>query len=106
VDATNPIDVSGGQVNQSSTSLESPSVNVSANRALLVAFFGIASNATITPPSGHTERGEVAAGTGNARVAIEGNDDPHQVGSSGTHVAKATKAGPSIAHVVVLRPAP
>ena len=106
VDTANPINVSGGQANASSTSIGSPSVNVTVSGAMLVAFFGIASNATITPPSGHAERGEVVAGPGNNRITSEGNDDPHPLGPSGTHSATASKAGLSIGQVVILKPAP
>ena len=72
---------------------------------MLVGFFGIATNATIAPPSGTTERGEIV-GSGANKIASEGADERSPAGPSGAHVAKASKAAVSIGHVVVLKPAP
>ena len=47
---------------------------------MLVAFFGIANTASITPPSGMTERGEVI-GVGAHKIASAGADDRRNAGS-------------------------
>jgi hypothetical protein len=72
---------------------------------LLVLFFGVATNTSVTPPAGHDERGEVIGGSGSARVTSEGSDDPHGIGPSGAHAGTSSKASVSISHVIVLRPA-
>ncbi len=72
---------------------------------MLVAFFGIATNASINPPNGMTERGEMI-GVGANKIASAGADEPRDSGGSHTHNATASKAGVSISHVIVLRPAP
>jgi hypothetical protein len=103
VDPTAPIVLSAGQLNASSSTIGTPSVEIPEDRVVLVALFGVASNVSITPPSGMTERGE-AIGTGGNRVASAGADEPHDAGPSHGHAALASKAAVSIGHVVVLRP--
>ena len=103
VDPTTPIVLFDGRVNASSKTIATPSVVIPEDRVMLVEFFGIANNVFITPPAGMTERGEVI-GTGGARIASAGADEPHNRDGSHSHDAIAAKAGISIAHVIVLRP--
>jgi chitodextrinase len=95
--------VSGGLVNASSTTIATPEIAIAADNSMLVAFFGIASSASITPPGGMTERGEVI-GAGANKVASAGADEPHDAGPGHGHIATASKAAVSISHVIVLRP--
>jgi hypothetical protein len=72
---------------------------------MLIALFGSASNAAVTPPAGMTERGEVAATSGKLKVASEAADqvlpgtDP-----TGTRTATASKSAISIGQLVILTP--
>jgi hypothetical protein len=105
VDSTNPIDVNGGSVNASSTSLRAPSVSTNVDHALLVTLFGVATNASVTPPHGMIEQSEAIMNSGANKIASELSDDVLGApGSTGDRLATATKAAVSIGHAVALRP--
>ena len=74
---------------------------------MILALFGLATNGSITQPTGMTERSELTAGVGQARVASEASDQIHGVvGATGDRTATTTRAAPSVGQLVVLRPAP
>ena len=105
VDQAQPVEASSSQANASGVAIAAPSVNVSAG-SMLIGFFGTATNATFTPPTGMTERGDVAA-SGATKVASEAADLRFAAaGSSGIRTATATRAAASIGQLVVLRSAP
>jgi hypothetical protein len=97
--------VSAGQANPSATTITAPSVTPASPGSMLIALFGSASNAAVTPPAGMTERGEVAATSGKLKVASEAADqvlpgtDP-----TGTRTATASKSAISIGQLVILTP--
>ena len=105
VDQAQPVDTSSSQANASGAAITAPSVVGSAG-SMLVGFFGMATNATFTPPNGMAERGDVAA-SGSIKVASEAADlRLTAAGATGVRTATATKAAASIGQLVVLRPAP
>jgi hypothetical protein len=105
VDPANPVDASSGQANASSTSVVAPSVNASAAGSMLVMLVGLASNGSVTPPTGMTERAEAAAGRSN-KVTGEASDATVGTGATGPRTATATRAGVNVGQLVVLRKAP
>jgi hypothetical protein len=61
---------------------------------------------TFTPPSGMTDRGDVAVASGSAKVASEAADEIRATsGATGVRVATASKAAVSIGQLIALRPA-
>jgi hypothetical protein len=107
VDGTNPIDTSSGRVSSSGTAITAPSVQVAAANSMLVSLVGAAANVTISPPTGMTERAEVAGGTGTTKTVGEASDSKQTTaGQSGDKTATASRSAPAIAQLVVLRPAP
>ena len=105
VDPTSPIDAHSGATS-SATAMVAPTVTCSAG-AMIVALFGLATNGSITQPTGMTERSELTAGVGQARVASEVSDQIHGAGgSTGDRTATTTRAAPSVGQLIALRPAP
>jgi hypothetical protein len=105
VDPANPVDASNGQANASSTSIVAPSVDASAAGSMLVMLAGVASNGSVTPPTGMTERVEASAGRSD-KVTGEASDASVGAGSTGPRTATASRAGANIGQLIVLRKAP
>jgi hypothetical protein len=106
VDTVTPIDASDGSVSTSSTSITTPSITTTVPEARLVGFFGLATNTTVTPPTGMIERGDVAS-TYGTDVALEGADEVQSAaGATGPRTATAASTARNIGHLVALRPAP
>lgn len=105
IDPVDPIDVSGGQSNASSTSVTAPSVTTTVNDATLVAFFATANDATFTPPSGMTERFDRIADTTLDEAASAADVTVVAAGATGTKVAVASKSAANVGALVALRPA-
>ncbi len=102
VDTATPVDVEGGQLNASSTSVTAPSITTTVANTMLVGSFGIRSLSTFTPPTGMTERVDAA----QTSAGLEGTDELFAgAGATGTRVATGTVAGANIAHILALRPA-
>lgn len=73
---------------------------------MLIGLFGIATNASISPPSGMTERVETTQSTGPRKVATEIADQLLGCsGATGNRGAAASRAGVSIGRLLALRPA-
>ncbi len=109
VHPTNPIDVSSGSINASSTSLTATGVTTTVANDRLVAFYSMTTNATVTPPAGMTERGEQpgSESTLPRMTVIEGSDQAlAAAGATGNRVATASAAATSIGQLFALRPAP
>ena len=102
VDPAQPVDVSGGLANASSTSILAPSISKSTG-VLLIGFFGTLTNATIAPPTGMVEQAETVA-TGKQKLALETADQILGVAAlTGTRTASADKAAVNIGQTIVLR---
>ncbi|MFL6005040.1 MAG: LamG-like jellyroll fold domain-containing protein [Gaiellaceae bacterium] len=106
VDTLTPIDTSSGQASPSGTAIAAPSVTVGAAGSQLVSLVGAAANVTISPPSGMTERSELAGGTGSTKTVSEASDVRAGPGPTGTKSATASRSAPAVAQLVVLRAAP
>jgi VCBS repeat-containing protein len=106
VDVTNPIDAVAGQANTSSTTLYAPSVTTVTANTMLVALYGISTNASIEPPASMTERAEVIGSSGKDKVSSEAADQALvDAGATGDRMARAAKAGVSVGQLIALRPA-
>jgi hypothetical protein len=73
---------------------------------MLVSFVGFATNTAINPPAGMTERSELSAGAGQARVTGESSDTVQAAGASGPKTATSTKPSAGVGQLPVLRRAP
>ncbi|MFL6206425.1 MAG: metallophosphoesterase, partial [Acidimicrobiales bacterium] len=106
VDTAAPIgDHSGGT--GTTTSITAPSVTVSSVGSRIVSLVGVATNGSITAPSGWTERAEIVGGSGSSRVASELSDAAAAVvGPTGSQTATSSKAAAGVAQLLVLRPTP
>lgn len=110
VSTTAPVPASSGQANTtSSKQVGAPSVTTTSPNSVVVGLFGVAREATFTPPSGMTERTDVSSPTSSAsnkRVSGETADVlTTAAGATGTRVATSSTAGPSVGQLVVLAPA-
>lgn len=105
VDTVAPVNAHNGRSFRGSTSV-APSVTTTVNGAMIVAFFGVTANTTITPPSGMSERYEVASTVSPYFVTAEGADVLQAVaGASGDKTATAGVSVISIGQLVALKPA-
>ncbi len=99
------VEASSGQANLVSREIFAPGIAPTSGEALLVGFFGVASNPTITPPSQMIERAEIAQNGNPNRIVLEtadqilGPPDP-----TGSRAATASQAGLSIGQLVAIRP--
>lgn len=108
VDTAYPIDAHSGRVVnfERFSTITAPSVTTAQDGDMLVGFFGMADNTTIEPPSGMTERWDVASNAGAFFMTCEGADVLQlTAGPSGDKVASAPVKGWSIGQLVALRPA-
>jgi hypothetical protein len=106
VHPTTPIDAHGGQLNASSSiRATAPTITTTVARTTLIASFGSASNVTVTPPTGMTERYDRLS-AGSSKVAVTGDDQPlAAAGNTGVRTATLSKSTSSIGQLIALRPA-
>jgi Domain of unknown function (DUF1929)/Bacterial Ig domain/Kelch motif len=106
VDTASPVNASGGQANLSAAAVTAPSVTTTAANTMLVALYGYAPLAGLTPPAGMTERWEIgsAPGTTNPVVSEAATALQAAAGATGTRTATASKAVNSVGQLVALRP--
>ena len=83
------------------TGITAPSITTAFDGAMIVGAFGINADSTISPPSGMTERGEIASA---ARLRTEVSDYVSPAGPTGAKVATAAAASANIGQLVALRP--
>ncbi len=106
VDQTTPVDASAGQSSASSTSISVPSVTTTSDGDLLVALFGIATNATITPPSAMLAQASATATAGKDKVASELADQiAGPAGATQARTASTSAPAINIGQLVALRAA-
>ena len=87
----------------STASITAPSATSTLAGAMLVGAFGINANATIAPPAGMTERGEIVSAT---RIRTEMADIVlNASGPTGAKIATAAAAAANVGQLIVLRPA-
>ena len=105
VDTVSPVMASSGQVAATGTAVTAPSVTTTAANSMLVGFFGMSGQRTMTPPAGMTERLEQAlANPPGEKVTSEAADGLEPaVGASGPKTAIANSSGRSAAQLIVLR---
>ncbi len=105
VDPGSPVAGFGGQANTRSKLITAPSLNGSAG-GVLVGFFGIATNASVSPAGGMLERAESTV-SGKKKLTIETSDDHlASSGATGARTATANRSAVNIGQVVLLQPAP
>ena len=106
VDPVNPVDVSAGQANASSTSITAPTMTVHVADTYLIGVFGIGNDPTFTPPAGTTERFGFTV-VGDYKIGLEVTDEARlNAGASGTRVATTSKSAANLGQLVALRPIP
>ena len=101
---TAPVEGSTGQSNASAASITAPSVSTATVGDLVVGVFATATQTSVTPPAGMTERGESATSGGTYRITVEVADTvPSGTGGVGTKAATASAAGTNIGSLLALR---
>ncbi len=108
VDGTTPVEVHGGQLNASSTSITAPSITTTGANRQIVGFFGTPVLTSMTPPGGMTERYDQTVPSTNTYKVTSGAADENvaAAGATGTRVATAANAAANIGQLVALNPAP
>ena len=106
VSTSAPVEAVTGQPNLASKSITAPSVSTVSPDALVVGLFSVAKNATVTAPTGMTERSEIASNNATTGAVTGETADyaPTQTGATGTKVATSSISGANIGQLVVLRP--
>lgn len=104
IDLVNPINASGFQFNNASTtSMSAPSISPTVTNTMLV-LMGVAnSSGTTTPPSGMTERADVANATA-FNLSYLSSELLTSSGATGTRVATNSGSSYSVAGLVALKP--
>jgi len=106
VDTASPIMTSGGQISStnSTTSIVAPSITTTADGAMILGFFGVANNTSVTPPGGMSERYDVVSNAGRYPVVAEGADVLQAVaGATGVKTAVSGTTGWNVGQLVALR---
>jgi VCBS repeat-containing protein len=106
VDTANPIVAHGATMSSGSTSNQvvAPSVNTVAG-SMVVGLFGVASQTSVTPPAGMTERWDRAE-TGQYKATSEAADVVQAAaGATGSKSATSAGNGWNIGQLIALRPA-
>lgn len=105
VSTKDPVVRAAGQGNEPSRQVVAPSTAIDSPSQTAVAFFGVAGLVTITPPIelvSYMTQGAPELGPRRVTASIAGVPAPQ--GETGSLVATASRAWPSIGQVVVLRP--
>ena len=109
IDLVDPIDAVGGAATGASTAITAPSVTTSQPDTVVVGFFTVRDNGSLTAPSATTERWNAfsAGGVGaiGETVVVGADEVRTTVGSTGTRTATAAASDGGIGHLVALRPA-
>jgi large repetitive protein len=105
VDNTSPVDVAARQVNVSTLSHVAPSVTTTGGNRLVVVANGLATNTSLTAPSGSTELVDSAAAVGAPTVTVETSSSAAATaGATGTRTSASLVAAVSATSTVTLRP--
>jgi chitodextrinase len=106
VDTVNPIEARDGLGSAtSSRQVVAPSITTVSPNTMVVGLYSVATSATFAPPSGTTERVDIALGAGSFKVTGEVADIPRAAGTWGPLTAVASAAGAHIGQTIALRPA-
>ena len=103
-----PVDVHGVKLNGGGTGVEAPSINTTVANTMLVQIVTVNAGGTVTAPAGMTEVWEAQSPAGDpSRSVLSSSSAALQAnaGTTGTRIATATVAGPSIGVLLALRPA-
>ena len=107
VDGSVPVDAHSGAANPSSKSLNAPSLTTNTDGAMLVGLFGLAIDASITPPPGMTEQAEVIIAGSGLKTTSEAADQPRPTaGPTGPRMASTARGAISVGQLVALRKGP
>jgi hypothetical protein len=107
VDTAAPVMAHNGLISSSNTSksIVAPSITTTADGAMILGFFGVAKNTSVTPPGGMSERFDVASKAGAQSVASSSADlTQAAAGPTGSKTAVSALRGWNIGQLVALRP--
>jgi hypothetical protein len=105
VDTLSSVDVSNGASSSTSGAITAPSVSTTVQDTLLIGFFGIENNPSITAPNGMIKQAEIMQNSGRDKLALTAADEVlPAVGASGPRSATVNKNGSAIGQLVALRP--
>jgi hypothetical protein len=109
VDTAQPVDAHDVTVNSSAgTAVTAPSITTTASGARLIHFTAVNAEGTLVAPDGMVQRWLAAAPISKTTDALAASFDATEpvAGPTGARTATATEAGPRIAVLLALRPAP
>jgi hypothetical protein len=105
VDTLSPVDGSSGAPSSVSGVITAPPATTTVDDTMLVGFFGIESNSSITPPDGMIEQVERVQNAGRDKLTLAAADQVlSAAGASGPRSAAIDKNGDAIGQLVALRP--
>jgi hypothetical protein len=104
-DSIAPVQASNGQVNSKSVSLTAPSVTTTKPGTMVIGFFGLMKQTSVTRPAGMKERVDVASTNGTKNATAELSEllvaSP---AATGNKVATAARAGANSGQLIALNP--
>ncbi len=106
VDPAAPVLTSAGQISStnSTSSVVAPSITTTTDGAMILGFFGVANNTSVTPPAGMTERFEVVSNAGRYPVTAACAEVLQPLaGATGSKTAVSQTTGWNIGQLVALR---
>jgi prepilin-type N-terminal cleavage/methylation domain-containing protein len=108
VHRVDPVNVHAAQAGSSaSTSVTAPSVTTTRDNVRLVGFYAASGGGSFTPPSGTTERYDIATGSNSSATHVSASvagQDFLTAGSTGTRTATFSLSSYGIGHLVALAP--
>jgi len=103
VRTSSPAETSAGQVNASAISIAAPSVSTATAGDIVVGVFATATQTSVAPAAGMTERGESATTAGTYRITVELADMvPAGTGVVGSRSASAGTSAVNIGSLVAI----
>jgi hypothetical protein len=108
VDTASPIMATSAATASATPVISAPSLTTTAPNSMLVGLFGMNGQRTITPPTGMTERTELALANPPGEKVTNETADTLQAptGPTGSKTAIANTNGRSVAQLIALRPGP
>lgn len=106
VDTSTPVLAHSGAISttNNTASVVAPSITTTADGAMILGFFGVANNTTVTPPGGMTERFDVVSNAGTYPVVSSSADLLQTAaGPTGDVIAVAGRNGWNIGQLIALR---
>lgn len=106
VDTASPVMTHSGQISptNATNSIVAPSITTTENGSMILGFFGVSNNTSVTPPAGVTERFDVVSNAGRYPVVASCGDLlKASAGPTGNLTATSGTTGWNIGQLIALR---